>query len=71
MHTNLFLVEELTRQRRQQFLDAAAQERVSAQLPRTRWRVVQHIFQVLKARMKGGTRWDTQRHPPIFESNNE
>ena len=61
MYTNVYLAEELARQRRQQFLDAAAQNRLSAQLPRTRWRSVQQIFQVLKARMKGGTRWDTQR----------
>src|SRR5689334_19070860 len=59
MHTNLFLAEELTRQRRQQFLEAAVQDRLRAQLPYTRWRSVQRIFQLLKATMNGATRWST------------
>ena len=62
MYTNLYLVEELARQRRQQFLEAAAQNRLSAQRPRKRWRITRHVFQVLKARMKRSMRWGTL-HP--------
>ncbi len=55
MYTNLYLVEKLDRQHRQQFLDAAAQDRRAAQLLHTRRCIAQHVIQGIKARLTFGT----------------
>ena len=49
MHTNLYLIEELARQRRQGFLEATAQDRLRAQLPGTRWQVPIHAVEPVPA----------------------
>jgi hypothetical protein len=54
MYTNLYLVEKLDRQHRQQFLDAAAQDRRGAQLLHTRQHIVQHVIQAIKASVRFG-----------------
>jgi hypothetical protein len=61
MHTNLYLVEKLDRQRRQDFLNQATRDGICGQLPKTRRSLAEylrhhlsHLQLTLKRRMSVG-----------------
>jgi hypothetical protein len=64
MHTNLYLIEKLARQRRQDFTDQAARDRFATRLPATRRSLAEPTLRRLSQLQATLKRWliDTTQH---------